>query len=97
MAQQRWEQTCKRCGQTFEVGLWSHEHEYCSICTIELDEEIVDKSVGELLPTPEDWPDPNISSTPESEDDGYRRKAKEDFDHTYRDPLNGLRPKHLDP
>lgn len=97
MAQERWEKHCKRCKQSFEVGYWSREQEYCNICTIEIDMEIDAKSVGEMLPRPEDWPNIDMPSTPESEYDGHRRKAKEDFDHTYHDPLRGLRPKHLDP
>lgn len=97
MAQERWEKRCKRCNQIFDIGLWSKETEFCNICAIELDMEIEYKSVGDMLPKPEDWPDVGIPGTSESEYDRNRRKTKEDFDHTYNDPLRGLRPKHIDP
>ncbi len=32
-----WEKTCKRCGRSFEVGLWCREVTYCDTCKAELD------------------------------------------------------------
>ena len=32
-----WERTCKRCGQSFEVGLWCRDVTYCDTCKAELD------------------------------------------------------------
>jgi len=78
----RWEVTCERCGQKFDVGLWSREYTFCDSCAIELDDIPVD-SFEDKMPKPEDWPD--VPSTPrsESEIDRQRRYTKEDHDHFY--------------
>jgi len=51
-----WEKTCKRCGQSFEVGLWCREVTYCDTCKAELD-AIAAESSDDRPPKQEDLPD----------------------------------------
>ena len=51
-----WERTCKRCGQSFEVGLWCREVIYCDSCRAELD-AIAAESSDDRPPKQEELPD----------------------------------------
>lgn len=48
---------CDRCGEEFEIGPWSRERNYCTICSIEL-EMLPDPDWGIVVlagPLPGDW------------------------------------------
>lgn len=98
MSSDRWTERCKRCGCSFEVGLWTQQRDYCDICQIELDSdpnsapEMGVFTVGDKLPKPSDWPDVDPSAPQESEVEKQQRYTQEDHEWMMRHPYWGKHP-----
>ena len=60
-----WVKTCKRCGRSFEVGLWCREVIYCDTCRAELDAVHTD-SFDHNLPEQENRPEAPTPNQPET-------------------------------
>ncbi|MDY6905149.1 MAG: hypothetical protein SWH61_10730 [Thermodesulfobacteriota bacterium] len=84
MGNDRWMESCERCGKEIDVGLFTRRPYYCAICEIEAasDPEAAPElgalSVGDKLPKPEEMPAADTPAKPESEVARQKRYTRED-------------------
>ena len=85
MGSDRNKANCKRCGRTFEYGLFSRNHPYCEECKKELDAESLRRIAEGKVKWVEDWPVAPPTPEPEGEIERQRRYTTEDHRHSMDD------------